>query len=251
MKLLFPAVLALSLAACATPRNNYDPLEPVNRKIYGFNRSVDRAVLSPVTRGYVAHVPSPVRTGVSNFFNNLEDVWTVPAALLQGKLTAATTSFSRVLVNTTVGLVGVIDVGSKLGMTKYDEDFGQALGFWGVPSGPYLMVPFYGPLTVRDSAEPVAAFFWGPIDYIDGVGWSAGYYSLWAVNQRAPLLGTEELLDSQLDPYAYLRDGYLQLRWNKIHDGHPPYPLPLGEEEDDEEAFDPGPTEASAPMEAQ
>lgn len=244
---LLALVGVLLLAGCATPQNNYDPLEPMNRAFYAMNRDIDKKVLLPVTRAYVAHVPQPIQTGVKNFFGNIDDFFDIFASAAQFKGTKAVHSFSRVLVNTTVGVGGVIDWGTGLGMQKSDEDFGQVLGFYGVPSGPYLMVPFYGPLTLRDSAEPIGRYFMGPLDFIQSPIWDVGYYSLWIVDARADVLPISDLLATQPDEYAYIRDGYLQRRWSKIHDGNPPYPLPLGEPDDADDSFDPGPTDAAAP----
>ncbi|UXY15241.1 VacJ family lipoprotein [Chitiniphilus purpureus] len=241
-------VLTVLLAGCATPQNYYDPLEPVNRKTYAFNKAIDRAVLKPTTEAYVRHAPQPVQTGVRNFFGNLDDLFSTLAALLQFKGTDAVHSGSRVLVNTTAGLAGLIDWGTPLGMKKGEEDFGQVLGFYGVPSGAYLILPFYGPLTVRDSAEPVARALIAPLDFIDSTAWDVGYYTFYVLDRRAQLLPVDKLLEVQPDEYAYVRDAYLQRRWNRIHDGHPPHPLPMGSE-GEEDYFDPGPTpqDASTP----
>ncbi|HSC81731.1 MAG TPA: VacJ family lipoprotein [Chitinolyticbacter sp.] len=244
---LLALVGALLLAGCATPQNSYDPLEPMNRAVYAVNRDLDKKILLPITRSYVENVPQPMQTGVKNFFGNIDDFFDVFASAAQFKGTKAVHSFSRVLVNTTAGLGGVIDWGTDLGMQKADEDFGQVLGFYGVPSGPYLMVPFYGPVTLRDSAEPIGRYFMGPLDFIQSAAWDVGYYSLWIVDARSEILPIDGLLSAQPDEYAYLRDGYLQRRWNKIHDGYPPYPLPLGETGDGEDSFDPGPTDEAAP----
>ncbi|WP_255991695.1 MlaA family lipoprotein [Chitinolyticbacter albus] len=248
MKRLLALLGALLLAGCATPQNSYDPLEPMNRAVYAVNRDLDKKILLPITRSYVENVPQPVQTGVKNFFGNIDDFFDVFASAAQFKATKAVHSFSRVLVNTTAGLGGVIDWGTDLGMQKSDEDFGQVLGFYGVPSGPYLMVPFYGPVTLRDSAEPIGRYFMGPLDFIQSAAWDVGYYSLWIVDARSEILPLDGLLSTQPDEYAYLRDGYLQRRWNKIHDGYPPYPLPLGEPDDAEGSFDPGPTDVAAPV---
>ncbi|GLS04222.1 lipoprotein [Chitiniphilus shinanonensis] len=246
MKRLLPALLAGALlTGCATPRNNYDPLEPINRETYALNRALDRAVLKPTATAYAKHVPQPVQKGVSNFFGNIDDLFSTLAALLQFKGTAAAHSGSRVLVNTTVGIGGLIDWGTGLGMRKGEEDFGQVLGFYGVPTGPYLMLPLYGPLTLRDSVEPIGRYFAGPLDFIESDAWSVGYYAMYLVDSRVRLLPLDTLLESQPDEYAYIRDAYLQRRWAAVHDGHPPHPLPLGELDDDDQLddFDPGPTD--------
>ncbi|WP_297575756.1 VacJ family lipoprotein [uncultured Deefgea sp.] len=227
--IVFPLLL---LGACATPQNNYDPLEPINRPIYQMNKAVDDAVLRPVAKGYVRFVPPPLRKGVDNFFENIDDLFSIPAALLQGKATPASKSFGRVLVNSTVGVGGLIDWASDLPIEKQNEDLGQTLGYWGLPTGPYLMVPFYGPTTLRDSVEPLSRFIWGPIDYVDDLAGQITYYSVYIVNARAQILPLDKIINEQADPYAFIRDSYLQRRWFKIHDGNPPFPLPMGSAED-------------------
>ncbi|MGL4996966.1 MAG: MlaA family lipoprotein [Deefgea sp.] len=221
----------LLLVACATPQNNYDPLESINRPIFAVNKAVDDAVLRPVSQGYVKFIPPPLRKGVDNFFENIDDLFAIPAAMLQGKATPASKSFGRILVNTTLGVGGLIDWASDLPIEKQDQDFGQALGHWGVPSGPFLMVPFYGPLTLRDSADPLVRLAWGPIDYIDDLSGQIAYYSVFIINARAQLLPYDAVIQEQTDPYAFIRDSYLQRRWFKIHDGNPPHPLPMGEDD--------------------
>ncbi|QZA81165.1 MlaA family lipoprotein [Deefgea piscis] len=227
--IVFPLLL---LGACATPQNNYDPLEPINRPIYKMNKAVDDAVLRPVAKGYVRFVPPPLRKGVDNFFENIDDLFSIPAALLQGKATPASKSFGRVLVNSTVGVGGLIDWASDLPIEKQNQDLGQTLGYWGLPTGPYLMVPFYGPTTLRDSVEPLSRFIWGPIDYVDDLAGQITYYSVYIVNARAQILPLDKIIDEQADPYAFIRDSYLQRRWFKIHDGNPPFPLPMGSADD-------------------
>ncbi|MBE9607763.1 MlaA family lipoprotein [Chitinilyticum piscinae] len=235
MKRIVPLALSALLVACATPHNHYDPLEPVNRPIYEFNNAIDKAALKPLAQGWHDYVPHPVQYGVRNFFGNIDDLFGIPAALLQGKATPASRSFARVLVNTTAGLAGLIDVASTLPIEKQDEDLGQTLGYWGIPTGPYLMVPFYGPLTVRDSAEPISRFAWGPIDYIDPLGGQIAYYSTYLVSARADLLPLDAAIAEALDPYAFIRDAYLQRRWYKVHDGNPPHPLALSDDMDEQD----------------
>ncbi|WP_410499445.1 VacJ family lipoprotein [Chitinibacter sp. S2-10] len=224
---------AVLLTACATPQNNYDPLEAVNRPIYSFNSTLDEHLLRPVAQAYTDYIPSPLRTAVYNFAGNLDDLFGIPAALLQAKGVAASKSTARVIVNSTVGLGGLIDWASDLPIEKQDEDFGQMFGAWGIPSGPYLMIPFYGPLTVRDSTEKLARLAWGPIDYIDPLGGQIAYYGVMLTDVRAQLLPFDATIREQLDPYAFVRDTYLQRRWYKVYDGNPPYPLPMGDSQDD------------------
>lgn len=239
----------LLLVACATPQNNYDPLESINRPIFAVNKAIDDAVLRPVAKGYIRFVPPPLRKGVDNFFENIDDLFAIPAALLQGKATPASKSFGRVVVNTTFGVGGLIDWASDLPIEKQDQDFGQALGHWGVPSGPFIMMPFYGPLTLRDSADPLARLAWGPIDYIDDLSGQIAYYSVFIINARSQLLPLDAVIQEQVDQYAFIRDSYLQRRWFKIHDGNPPHPLPMGNDEDVPTLEKPA-APASAPTEA-
>ncbi|MBM3115945.1 VacJ family lipoprotein [Jeongeupia naejangsanensis] len=227
--------LALLLAGCASPQNNYDPIEPVNRGIFSFNRAVDRTVVRPVAQTYADYTPGPIKDGTSNFFSNVDDLFGSVAALFQGKFGEAGTSAGRVIVNTTFGMFGLFDWGTRMGLDKGKADFGQTLGHWGIGSGPYLMVPFYGPMTLRDSADPLVRLSWGPIDYIDPLWGQIAYYGVYLVDARSKLLPLDAMLDSQIDPYAYLRDAYLQARWNKVYDGLPPHPLPLGEPDDDDD----------------
>jgi phospholipid-binding lipoprotein MlaA len=235
----------LICTACATPQNNYDPLETVNRPIYQFNHAVDSVVLRPTAQAYVDYIPPPLRNAVRNFFGNLDDLFGIPAAALSGKGQAASDSFGRALVNSTIGLGGLIDWASDMPIEKQDEDFGQMLGVWGVPTGPYLVIPFFGPLTLRDTSDPLIRLSWGPIDYIDSLAGQIGYYSVYMVDTRSKFLPLDAMLKDQPDPYAFVRDTYLQRRWFKVYDGNPPHPLPMGEA-DDSAAAKPDAQSASA-----
>ncbi len=218
------ALGALVLGGCASGPNPRDPLEPWNRNVYEFNQVVDKVALKPVARGYKKVVPPPVRGGVSNFFGNFRDVTSAVNNLLQLKLANALSDVGRVAINSTVGLFGVFDIATPLGLQKHDEDFGQTLGYWGMGSGPYLVLPFLGPSTVRDSAGLIGDYFTDPEFYIfegDALGWAV--FGIRIVNLRANLLEAERLLDqAAIDRYAFLRDAYLQRRMSQIHDGNPP-----------------------------
>lgn len=227
------ATLAV-LGGCATaPSGNstsppsaaaaVDPWENWNRKVYGFNDAVDKAVLKPLAQAYQAMVPSLVRVGVTNVLGNLGDVWSAANHLLQGKVISGLDMGMRVLTNTLFGLGGLLDPATELGLTRQSEDFGQTLGRWGVPSGPYLVLPLLGPSTVRDSAALV----------VDRQGSAsrlppteAGRLSLTAlelVNLRTNLLSTTQLLDRvALDRYSFVRDGWLMRRRDALYDGAPP-----------------------------
>ena len=232
MKRLIASCMALLvLAGCATSRNNYDPLEAVNRPVYAFNKGVDKVILHPVTTAWTTVVPPPLQWGVHNFFENIADIFAIPAALLQGKGKDAGNSLGRVLINTTAGVGGLIDVASDFDFPKSQEDFGQVLGYWGVPSGPYLILPFLGPVTTRDVIDPAVRVAAGPTSYIGADG-AYAYVGINAVDARAQLLSLDKTLAEQYDEYAFVRDAYLQRRWFRVYDGNPPYSLPMAGDEE-------------------
>jgi phospholipid-binding lipoprotein MlaA len=211
------------LGGCATSGNPKDPIEGFNRAMYGFNEVVDKAVIKPVAQGYDAVLPSPVRTGVTNFFGNIADFFIGVNNLLQGKPGDAASDIGRVLVNSTVGILGLIDVASEMGMEKHEEDFGQTFGRWGVGDGAYVVLPFFGPRTVRDTAGLVVDVAADPVGNIDHVPTRNTLLALRIVDTRADLLPADKVIEeAALDKYAYVRDGYLQRRLNLIHDGNPP-----------------------------
>lgn len=219
LTLLLPLVL---LGGCATT-NPRDPFEPVNRAVYSFNDAMDTAIIRPLAEGYRAVLPSFVRTGISNFFANLNDVLIALNNLLQGKVVAAVSDVGRVLVNTTLGVGGLVDVASKMNLEKHNEDFGQTLGYWGVGDGPYLMLPFLGPSSLRDAFGRVVDGRGDPVGFLRDIPWRNSLLGVRTVNQRAELLDTSKILETAaLDAYEFLRDGYLQRRRNLIYDGSPP-----------------------------
>ena len=217
------SMLMTLLGGCATTGNPRDPLEPMNRAIYSFNDGVDQAIFKPVADAYRAVLPSFVRTGVSNFFSNINDVSIALNSLLQGKPVDAISDVGRVAVNTTAGILGVFDVATEFGLEKHNEDFGQTLGHWGVGDGPFLMLPLLGPSNLRDTVGLVTDFKLDPITYVDP---SRDRNILWgsrSVSQRAHLLDASKILETAaLDPYDFLRYAYLQRRRNLVHDGSPP-----------------------------
>lgn len=216
-------VLSLAFASgCATGPNAdpRDPLEPFNRGVWQFNEGLDRAVLKPTAEAYNAVLPSPVRTGVRNFFGNLADAWTAVNALLQGKGQAAIESFFRVQVNTVFGLGGLIDIASEADIPRHREDFGKTLGRWGVPTGPYLVLPLLGPSSIRDTAALPVDMWGNPLSHLNEGGVSYGLYTLRIVDVRAQLLRASGVLDdAALDKYSFTRDVYLQLRGESDYDG--------------------------------
>lgn len=213
------AVAVAALSGCAT-NNPKDPLEPFNRTMFKFNDAIDQAALKPAATAYKRVAPSFVQTGVNNFFGNLADVWTGLNNLMQGKGEAGMSDLTRVTLNSTFGLLGLLDIASEAGLKKHNEDFGQTLGYWGVPSGPYLMLPILGASTVRDtSALPldIAADPWG---YKSPVNWRNVGTAVRIVDQRATILDASNLMEeAALDRYEFIRDGFLQRRQGQVFDG--------------------------------
>ncbi|MBQ0958100.1 VacJ family lipoprotein [Ideonella sp. 4Y11] len=211
-------------ASTTSPTSPKDPFERGNRAVYRFNDSVDKAVLKPVAEAYVAAVPELVRSGVGNFFGNIGDVWSAVNKLLQGKVVQGAQMTMRVATNTVFGLGGLLDPATEMGLERQSEDFGQTLGYWGVPSGPYLVLPLFGPSTLRDAAAlPLdkTAVNIGRVINDDGGVIAANGLQL--TQTRSELLGASKLLgDVSLDPYAFLRDAYLARRRNLVWDGDPP-----------------------------
>jgi phospholipid-binding lipoprotein MlaA len=236
------AVAALCLAGCAAPakRDPRDPLERVNRVSYTITDAVDRAALKPAARAYRFVTPNFVETGVSNFFDNITYPTVVLNDVLQGKFTSALHDTGRFVLNTTVGIGGLFDPATKAGLQKNDEDFGQTLGKWGVPSGPYLFIPLMGPSTIRDGFGRGVGYFTDPTTYIDDNAVRYGLTGLGLVDTRARLLDAEKALGDVYDRYAILRSVYLQRREYAVHDGNVPEE-PFEEEfpEDDESADGP------------
>ncbi len=222
-QLLPLAVAVLALGGCASNGDPRDPLEPMNRAIYRFNDVVDKAITKPVAQGYRAVLPTPVRNSVTNFFSNIDDLLVMVNNLLQFKLNAAGSDFARIAFNTTFGIGGLFDVATGWGLPKHNEDFGQTLGFWGVGDGPYLVLPLLGPSNLRDSTGLLATLYTDPLWHVDNVATRNTLVGVRFVDRRARLLDAERVLDeAALDPYAFLRDSYLQHRRSLIHDGNPP-----------------------------
>ena len=201
-------------------RPSSDPWEKVNRKIFRFNRGVDRVFFKPLSRQSEGVIPAPLKLGVSNFFSNLNDVGIAINNLLQGKFKHALSDSGRIVVNTTMGLGGLFDVATLMKLEKHYEDFGQTFGKWGMPSGPYLVVPLLGPSSVRDAAGLVGDYAVDPVLYAPEVGVVIGLFVLRAVNMRSDLQGVTDIIDqAALDPYAFERDSWLQKREFDIRDG--------------------------------
>ena len=219
-------LLSLTLfAGCASTNNPRDPLEPLNRAVYQFNDGLDKVVMKPVANVYRDALPDFVRTGVTNFFSNLYDILTALNSLLQGKIADAASDVGRIGVNTTIGIAGLFDVATEIGLEKHKEDFGQTLGRWGIGDGPYLQIPFLGPSSIRDAVGTFVDVKVDPIGWIwrDHIATRNSLWGLYFVNLRAILLDSTKILEeAALDPYEFQRDAYLQRRRNLVYDGNPP-----------------------------
>ena len=225
--------LGLGLTACAsTGGHPKDPFEPLNRATFQFNEQADRFVIRPVAQVY-DYVPLPVKTVVGNFFGNLGDVWIGVNNLLQGKVAEALSDGRRVLVNSTVGLLGAFDIATELGLEKHDEDLGQTLGVWGVGEGPFLVLPILGSSNFRDTLGLVGDIYADPVIQHKEVATRNSATGLRLVHKRSVLLGADTTAEqAALDKYEYLRSFYMQYRLNQVYDGNPPRP----KDPDDEEA---------------
>jgi phospholipid-binding lipoprotein MlaA len=224
------AVLAVLIALPVAHAETSDPLEPINRGIYGFNDAVDRAVLRPVAKGYEKAVPSPVRSCITNFFANLGDIWSSINSFLQGNAHQGINSAGRVMLNSTLGVFGCFDLATGQGVPRVREDFGQTLAVWGVGPGPYLVLPLLGPSTLRDTIALPIDMAADPIGTIDHTRTRNATRALDIIDTRANLLPASKLVDDvALDPYSFVRDGYLQRRQDLIFNGNPP-PAPRDDE---------------------
>ena len=217
------ALCLLLLCGCATlppgsKRDPRDPWERFNRASYKFNDTIDRGVVKPVAKGYT-HLPQPMQTGVHNFFDNLDYPVTIVNDLLQGQIVPFFSDIGRFLFNSTVGLGGLFDPATAAGMQKNDRDFGQTLGKWGVPKGPYLVVPVFGPYTVRDGFGTITVdTFANPRNYT--TFWvNTGLWAVRGIDRRSRLLPLDATIQSAYDPYAFIRNAYLQNRDFKVHGG--------------------------------
>jgi len=219
---------SMSLASgCATldgPPNPDDPLERYNRAMFSFNETMDKAILKPVAKGYNWIMPDILSTAVTNFFNNLDDIVVFANSLLQLKFQEAGETSARIVWNTTFGLFGLIDVASHMELPKQYEDFGQTLAFWGVDSGPYFVLPFLGPSTVRDGLSvPVDWVLFDPVFQDKELKVTLSLLVVRYTDKRAGLLQATNIIDETApDKYAFIRDAYLQRRQYLIHDGNPP-----------------------------
>lgn len=221
--LLLLALLTSCAAKNGTGQEDVsDPFEPVNRGIYSFNDVADTWILRPLAKGYVWIAPPVVRTGINNFLDNLFYPVDILNALLQGKFAATVEGLGRFGMNTTLGFAGILDPATDAGLEKLNEDFGQTLGVWGVPEGPYIMVPFFGPRTVRSGVGSLVDFFVSPLFAISDSKVRWGLFIAVTIQTRSTLLKIDEDVRRAFDPYAFVRDSYMQHREYLRYDGNPP-----------------------------
>ena len=216
---LFLLLLAL-LIVPSTYASEDDPLEPMNRAIFEFNEIVDDNVLKPIAKGYKYVTPDPVEVGISNFFSNLGEIGTITNDLLQLKFAQAGRDTMRFFLNSTLGIFGIFDVATPLGLSKNKEDFGQTLGFWGVPDGPYLVLPFLGPSSFRDGPSMIVDYELSPVEQLHHEERQV-LQTLDIVDTRARLLRATKILDTAAkDKYIFIRESYLQKRESQVNDGN-------------------------------
>lgn len=218
-------VALVLLQACAAVPNKdpRDPMESWNRGVFGFNDAVDRAVVKPVATAYRNVLPNWMRTGVNNFFNNLDDVWSLVNNALQWRGQDTADSFGRVVVNTTMGLGGLLDVASEMSMERHSSNFGLTLGRWGVGPGPFVVLPFLGSSTLRDTLALPVEYKGNLVNSVNDVPTRDALTILNLVDTRAAYLKAGDVVDgAALDKYSFTRDAFLQRRRNQVYDGNPP-----------------------------
>ena len=231
MRRALAAVSATALlAGCAAAPSREDPFEPMNRASYRVHEVVDGQIVKPMVQAYVDYTPRLVQQGIHNFFGNIDDFFSFINGMLQNKPDKAGHDLGRVMMNTGFGLLGLIDIASEAGIPKGNEDFGQTFGVWGIPQGPYLFIPVFGPTTVRDGTGWIIRAYATPIGYIPDVSTRNILWGIGFIDARASALEAESLVNqAALDPYTFIRRSYLQRRQYLVYDGKPPPP------KDDEE----------------
>lgn len=220
---------------------NPDPLEPVNRASFDFNETLDRYFMKPIAKGYVEVTPQLVRSGVTNFFNNISYLNVMLNNFLQGKIDDGLTDMTRFIFNSTIGLGGLVDVATPMGLERHDEDTGQTLAVWGTGQGSYLYLPVFGPNTARNLPNMATSYFLNPLTYISSTILFP-VTALNVINKRANLLEATNIRDeAAVDSYTFTREAYLQKRYYLIHDGNPPV-------EGYDDIFEDGPAEENRLM---
>jgi len=210
--------------AADAPARNPDPLETMNRGVFRFNRAFDKAITRPIAEGYRAHVPVKIRQSVSNFVANLEYPIVIVNDALQLKLHAAGTDVARFAINTVVGVGGFGDPATRWGLPVHDEDFGQTLGYWGLPPGPYLVLPFIGPSDLRDAPGRFVDTYTNPEFFVKPLSVKYGLVGVSFLDARTEYLATDDAVDGAFDPYILVRNAYLERRYYVVHDGNIPEP---------------------------
>jgi len=217
------AAVSAALTGCATAPSRVDPLDPFNRAMFSVHEVIDGHLIKPIAQGYVRVTPDPIRQGVSNFFGNIDDLFTGVNNVLEGNGKQAGDDFGRVLLNSTFGVGGIFDLATMAGIEKDKKDFGITFGKWGIPNGAYLFIPLLGPSTVRDSAGLVARAYSNPLSYIPDVAVRNTIYGVNYLDTRAQALPGESVLETaSIDKYRYLRSAYLRARRYKVFEGKPP-----------------------------
>lgn len=218
LKLFALLGLALIVTGCATTQNHRDPLERINRVTHVFNNVVDRLAVRPVAKVYRLVIPNQIQKRVSNFFANLSEVRNAVNNALQGKIHKAGGSLGRLLINSTLGLGGLHDMAGVMGLARQEEDFGQTLGTWGIRNAPYFVIPLLGPSTLRDAPGLIVDLFTEPYIYLDSQTAQVALYSTRFIDRRVHLLDFDKTMANQVDPYAFVRDSYMQKRDYEIED---------------------------------
>jgi phospholipid-binding lipoprotein MlaA len=221
------ATAALMATGCASTPGRVpdpsDPLEPFNRAVFRFNTDFDKAFLQPTAKAYKKVTPEVVDRGITNFFNNIDDVTSLVNNVLQFKMSRAGSDVGRLFINSTVGVLGFFDVATNVGLPSYKEDFGQTLGYWGLEPGAFVMLPILGPSSIRDTIGFAGDMVTDPFFSLEKGEIYWGFIALRVVDRRADLLTVGQILeDAAVDPYVFLRDAYLQRRRNLVYDGNPP-----------------------------
>lgn len=219
MRTLF-SLLILSCLSCLNmgcssthPHNTQDPLETYNRTAHGFNTAIDKVIIRPIAQTYTFVIPRPIDQGVGNFFSNFNQVTTIANDILQADARYTIRDTWRFAINSTIGLLGIFDVASRMGLEKHTEDFGLTLAKWGIKDSPYFVLPFLGPSTLRDAFSlPIDYYALSPWPYVKSSGTRYGMYGLQTIHQRRILLGTDRVIKEAFDPYVFVRSAYLQRR---------------------------------------